>query len=184
MQINVNDVVLSVQEGDITAWQGEMIVNASNSGLYGGGGVDGAIHRAGGPGIAEECAVIRQKQGGILPGEAALTSAGRLAFRGVIHTVGPIWKGGKAGEAAVLARCYKSSLDLACAHGVKSLAFPNISTGIYNFPKELACKTALEAVVGFVRAKSPEELPLRQIDFVCFEHENAGLYGDILGNYS
>ncbi|MFD1907257.1 macro domain-containing protein [Paenibacillus rhizoplanae] len=95
----------------------------------------GAIHRAGGPGIAEECAVIRQKQGGILPGEAALTSAGRLAFRGVIHTVGPIWKGGKAGEAAVLARCYKSSLDLACAHGVKSLAFSEHQHGHLQLPE-------------------------------------------------
>jgi O-acetyl-ADP-ribose deacetylase (regulator of RNase III) len=93
MQITVNNVVISVSEGDITAWQGEMIVNASNSGLYGGGGVDGAIHRAGGPRIAEECAVIRQKQGGILPGQAAVTTAGLLPFRGVIHTVGPIWKG-------------------------------------------------------------------------------------------
>lgn len=98
MQIIINDVAVSVREGDITSWQGDMIVNASNSGLYGGGGVDGAIHRAAGPRIAEECAVIRQKQGGCLPGEAALTSAGRLPLLGIIHTVGPIWKGGSAGK--------------------------------------------------------------------------------------
>ncbi|NQX43912.1 macro domain-containing protein [Paenibacillus tritici] len=184
MQITVKDVVISVKEGDITAWQGEMIVNASNSGLYGGGGVDGAIHRAGGPRIAEECAVIRRKQGGILPGEAALTTAGQLSFRGIIHTVGPIWKGGTAGEAAVLSRCYKSSLDLACAHGVQSLAFPNISTGIYSFPKDLACKTALESVIQYIRGKNPAELPLRQIDFICFESDNARLYEAMLGTYS
>ena len=94
MQINVNNVVITSTKGDITNWQGDIIVNASNSGLFGGGGVDGAIHRAGGPQIAEECVKIRQKQGGCLPGEAALTSAGKLSARYIIHTVGPIWKGG------------------------------------------------------------------------------------------
>lgn len=184
MQITVNRIVLSVEQGDITAWNGEMIVNAVSSGLYGGGGVDGAIHRAGGPRIAEECAEIRCRQGGILPGEAALTSAGLLHFRGVIHTVGPIWKGGSAGEAEVLSRCYRSSLELACAQGVQSLAFPNISTGIYNFPKDLACRTALNSVIEYVRGKDPAELTLRRIDFVCFEHDNAELYRAELAAYS
>lgn len=184
MQITVNNVVISVSEGDITAWQGEMIVNASNSGLYGGGGVDGAIHRAGGPRIAEECAVIRQKQGGILPGQAAVTTAGLLPFRGVIHTVGPIWKGGTAGETAILSQCYSSSLSLACSNGARSVAFPNISTGIYNFPKELACKTALDSVVTYVREQISAELPLQQIEFICFEHDNAVLYEAMLKDYS
>ncbi|WNS45695.1 macro domain-containing protein [Paenibacillus sp. MMS20-IR301] len=180
MQIRVNDVILSVTEGDITAWQGDIIVNASNSGLYGGGPVDAAIHRAGGPRIAEECAAIRLKQGGILPGDAALTSAGMLSFRGIIHTVGPIWKGGSAGEAAVLSRCYVSSLDIACSQGARSIAFPNISTGLYNFPKDIACKTAVDTIIRYVRAVEPLVLPLRRIEFVCFEHENTLLYETML----
>jgi O-acetyl-ADP-ribose deacetylase (regulator of RNase III) len=183
MQITVNQVVISVSQGDITVWQGDMIVNASNSGLYGGGGVDGAIHRAGGPRIAEECAAIRQKQGGVLPGEAAVTSAGKLPFRGVIHTVGPIWKGGMAGEHAVLAKCYMSSLDLACAHGAHSIAFPNISTGIYNFPKELACRTALDTVIQYIRERKPADNPLQRIEFICYEHDNANLYAAMLEEY-
>lgn len=184
MPIRVDHVVISVSQGDITAWQGDMIVNASNSGLYGGGGVDGAIHRAGGPRIAEECAVIRQKQGGVLPGEAAVTSAGRLPFRGVIHTVGPIWKGGNAGESMVLANCYINSLDLACTHEARSIAFPNISTGIYNFPKELACKVALESVIQYVRDRRAADLKLQRIEFVCFEQDNADWYEATLQAHS
>lgn len=176
MQITVNNVVIAVHEGDITAWKGEIIVNASNSGLYGGGGVDGAIHRAGGPRIAEECAVIRQKQGGVLPGEAAVTTAGMLPFRAVIHTVGPIWKGGSAGETAILATCYKRSLDLACSLGAQSIAFPNISTGIYSFPKELACETAIKTVVRYIRDKSGAEFPLQRVEFICYERDNTELY--------
>lgn len=183
MQIIINNVAVSVSEGDITRWEGDMIVNASNSGLYGGGGVDGAIHRAGGPRIAEECAVIRQNQGGCLPGEAAVTSAGRLPFKGIIHTVGPIWKGGSAGEAGTLANCYISSLDLAISRGVQSIAFPNISTGVYNFPKDLACQTALRTVIDYVKAQDPRDCPLKRISFVCFEKDNAELYKETLQNY-
>lgn len=183
MQIIINDVAVSVSEGDITRWEGDMIVNASNSGLYGGGGVDGAIHRAGGPRIAEECADIRRKQGGCLPGEAAITTAGRLSFKGIIHTVGPIWKGGNAGEAGTLANCYISSLDLAVSRGVRSIAFPNISTGVYNFPKALACRTALGTVIDYVKAQNPRNFPLKQISFVCFEADNAELYKETLKSY-
>lgn len=183
MQITINDVAISVREGDITSWQGDMIVNASNSGLYGGGGVDGAIHRAAGPRIAEECAVIRQKQGGCLPGEAALTSAGRLPLLGIVHTVGPIWKGGGAGEADTLAKCYASSLDLACLKGARSIAFPNISTGVYNFPKALACEIALHTVIEYVAAQDSRLLPLKEISFICFEKGNAELYEETLKNY-
>ncbi|KUP22262.1 macro domain-containing protein [Paenibacillus sp. DMB5] len=183
MQVRINHVVISVSTGDITAWKGDIIVNASNSGLYGGGGVDGAIHRAGGPQIAAECAVIRQKQGGVMPGEAAFTTAGRLPNLGIIHTVGPIWKGGGAGEEATLARCYISSLDLACARGARSIAFPNISTGIYNFPKKLACETALSTVVDYVQSTEPDKLPLDTITFICFEPDNARLYEETLKTY-
>lgn len=183
MEVRIDHVIISVSSGDITAWKGDLIVNASNSGLYGGGGVDGALHRAGGPQIAAECAAIRQKQGGVMPGEAALTSAGRLPNLGIIHTVGPIWKGGGAGETATLARCYISSLDLACARGARSIAFPNISTGIYNFPRQLACETALSAVVNYVRGTEPDKLPLNNITFICFEQENARLYEETLRTY-
>jgi O-acetyl-ADP-ribose deacetylase (regulator of RNase III) len=183
MHIQLNSVDISVSVGDITAWTGDLIVNASNSGLYGGGGVDGAIHRAGGPQIAAECAVIRQKQGGILPGEAALTTAGRLPNLGIIHTVGPIWKGGGAGEAATLSKCYISSLDLACARGAQSIAFPNISTGIYNFPKLLACQTALSTVIQYVQGRDSRLMPLKTIAFICFEQDNAKLYEETLKSY-
>ncbi|XMB29062.1 macro domain-containing protein [Paenibacillus sp. BR2-3] len=176
-------MTISVSEGDITKWHGDIIVNASNSGLYGGGGVDGAIHRAGGPQIAEECSVIRQKQGGCLPGEAALTHAGRLPVRYILHTVGPIWKGGAGGEEAILAKCYRSSLDLACSKGAQSITFPNISTGIYNFPKGLACRTALHTVIQYVKEHEPGSLPLTRIDFICFERENAELYEAEIGRY-
>ncbi len=183
MQIHINHVDISVSVGDITNWQGDMIVNASNSGLYGGGGVDGAIHRAGGPQIAVECAVIRQKQGGILPGEAAVTTAGKLPYLGIIHTVGPIWKGGGAGEAATLAKCYISSLDMAIVRGAQSIAFPNISTGVYNFPKLLACQTALSTVVQYVSDRDSRLLPLKTIAFICFEQDNSKLYEETLKSY-
>ncbi|MBW4083393.1 macro domain-containing protein [Paenibacillus sp. S150] len=183
MRITINSVDISARQGDITAWQGDMIVNASNSGLFGGGGVDGAIHRAGGPQIAEECAAIRRKQGGILPGEAAVTGAGRLPLRGIIHTVGPIWKGGGAGENATLAKCYISSLDAACALGAQSIAFPNISTGVYNFPKALASQTAVHTVIDYVSERDSGGLPLKRIEFICYEKENADLYGETLSGY-
>ncbi|KWX77207.1 hypothetical protein AMQ84_13270 [Paenibacillus riograndensis] len=184
MPIIINQVTISACQGDITSWQGDMIVNASNSGLFGGGGVDGAIHRAGGPQIAEECAAIRRKQGGILPGEAAVTCAGKLPLLGIIHTVGPIWKGGGAGEIATLARCYLNSLDAACTQGARSIAFPNISTGVYNFPKALACQTALKTVVDYVKERGPGGLPLERIEFICFEKDNADLYDETLKRYS
>lgn len=183
MRIHINQVDISVVAGDITAWKGDMIVNASNSGLYGGGGVDGAIHRAGGPQIAAECAAIRQKQGGILPGEAAVTSAGRLPNLGIIHTVGPIWKGGSAGEAATLSKCYTSSLELACGREARSIAFPNISTGVYNFPRLLACQTALSTVIQYVQGRDSRLMPLETICFICFEQDNAELYERTLKSY-
>ncbi|WP_151734714.1 macro domain-containing protein ['Paenibacillus yunnanensis' Narsing Rao et al. 2020] len=180
MQVHIEQVLLEVIEGDITRWQGDYIVNAANSGLYGGGGVDGAIHRAGGRRIAEECAAIRQRQGKVLPGDAALTSAGSLPFRGIIHTVGPIWKGGSANETAVLAECYSTSLNLACAEGAQSIAFPNIGTGVYNFPKSAAAQIAVTSVVRFIREKTAANMPLKRIAFVCFEPDNAAIYRELL----
>ncbi|MCL6603605.1 MAG: macro domain-containing protein [Paenibacillus sp.] len=184
MQIIINNVTITTTQSDITKWQGDIIVNASNSGLFGGGGVDGAIHRAGGPRIAEECALIRQKQGGCLPGEAALTTAGMLSARFIIHTVGPIWKGGGGGEVNILAKCYRNSLELACSREAHSIAFPNISTGIYRFPKVLASKTAIETVIQYVQEHQSEALSLRNIDFICYDRENAELYVEELKNYN
>jgi len=184
MQIIIHNVTLNAVKGDITTWQGDIIVNASNSGLFGGGGVDGAIHRAGGPAIAEECAVIRKKRGGCLPGEAAITTGGNLPVRNIIHTVGPIWKGGGAGEEATLAKCYRSSLDLACAQGAHSIAFPNISTGIYNFPKELASKIAVHTVVQYVKECDSSVMSLKRIDFICYERDNADWYEKAFKSYN
>ncbi len=142
-------------EGDLTHEATDAIVNAANSSLLGGGGVDGAIHRAGGPAILEECRRIRETRGPLPPGEAVLTGAGRLPCRHVIHTVGPIWEGGERGEAETLARCYRSSLALAAAHDLRSLAFPSISTGAFGYPVERAASVATSAARDTLLAGSP-----------------------------
>lgn len=164
-------------QGDITQIGADAIVNAANSSLLGGGGVDGAIHRAGGPAILEECIQIRNKQGGCEIGEAVITTAGRLSARHVIHTVGPVWQGGNNRERELLSNCYRSVLKLAVAHGIKTLAFPNISTGIYRFPKAEAAAEAMAAVQEFV-ATHPHSL--EEISFVCFDDENHQLYEQLL----
>jgi len=164
-------------QGDITQIGTDAIVNAANSSLLGGGGVDGAIHRAGGPAILEECIQIRNKQGGCEIGEAVITTAGRLPARHVIHTVGPVWQGGNNRERELLSNCYRSVLKLAVAHGIKTLAFPNISTGIYRFPKAEAAAEAMAAVQAFV-ATHPHSL--EEISFVCFDDENHQLYEQLL----
>jgi O-acetyl-ADP-ribose deacetylase (regulator of RNase III) len=133
--------------GDITKLTGiDAIVNAANSSLLGGGGVDGAIHRAGGPKILDECRAIVARQGGCRVGEAVITSGGALAARFVIHTVGPVWDGGNKGEAEQLASCYRASLKLAVEHGIHSIAFPAISTGVYRFPKVEAARKAVTTI--------------------------------------
>ena len=124
----------------------DAIVNAANSSLMGGGGVDGAIHRAGGPEILDECRRIVARQGPLAPGEAVITPAGKLPSRHVIHTVGPVWSGGKRGEAETLARCYRNSLCLARAHALRTVAFPSISTGAFGYPVAEAARVALRAV--------------------------------------
>ncbi len=161
---------------DITKLEVDAIVNAANTQLIGGGGVDGAIHRAGGPAIDEECAVIREKQGGCPTGEAVITSAGNMKAKAVIHTVGPVWHGGKQGEEELLRSCYVNSLRLADENGFKTVAFPNISTGIYGFPKNLAAEIAISTVQNFY----PTEIAT--VFFVCFDEENYLLYQRILDN--
>jgi len=149
---------LELVQGDITRELTDAIVNAANSGLLGGGGVDGAIHRAGGTAILEECREIRERQGSLPAGEAVITSGGRLAARHVIHTVGPVWRGGGHAEAETLARCYRSSLELAAARGLSSVAFPAISTGVYGYPVDEAAAVALRTLREVLSAGSPVAL--------------------------
>ncbi len=163
---------ITLIQGDITKIACDAIVNAANSSLLGGGGVDGAIHRAGGKSILEEC----RKLNGCLAGRAKITGAGNLPCRYVIHTVGPVWRGGQSGEPALLKSCYVQSLSLAAAHGLKTIAFPNISTGVYGYPKEKAAQIALEAVRGFIA----ENGAIEEIIFCCFDAENLRLYQTLL----
>ncbi len=146
---------LELVRGDITHQNVDAIVNAANSSLIGGGGVDGAIHRAGGPAIVEDCRRIVARQGPLPAGEAAITTAGRLPCRHVIHTVGPVWRGGQHGEPETLARCYRNSLALAVSHGLSSIAFPSISTGVYGYPVAEAARVALHAIREVLAAGSP-----------------------------
>ena len=163
---------VELAQGDITREMVDAIVNAANSGLLGGGGVDGAIHNAGGPAILEECRAIRERQGTLPAGEAVITSGGRLAARHVIHTVGPVWRGGSHAEAETLARCYRSSLDLAAARGLSSVAFPAISTGVYVYPAEEAAAVALRTVSDVLRAGSPITL----VRCVLFSERHLEIY--------
>lgn len=160
---------------DITCVKTDAIVNAANTSLLGGGGVDGAIHRKGGIQILEECIAIRNKQGGCNVGEAVITSGGNLPSNFVIHTVGPVWNGDKEEKEILLAKCYKNSLNLAIKNNIKTIAYPNISTGIYHFPKELAAKIAIETVSNFEQKEQIEE-----VLFVCFDEENFKLYEELL----
>lgn len=168
--------MITVIKGDITKVQEDAIVNAANSSLMGGGGVDGAIHRAGGPRILKECKAIVDKQGGCKPGEAVITTAGLLPAKYVIHTVGPIWLGGSSGEPETLAGCYRNSLFLATDKECRSIAFPNISTGVYGYPKEAAAKIAVSTVQEFL---SITKEPL-DVVFVCFDDENYDLIETVL----
>src|SRR5687768_13697795 len=154
---------ITILKGDITKMETDAIVNAANSSLMGGGGVDGAIHRAGGPQILKECMEIRNRQGECKTGEAVITSAGNMKSRFVIHTVGPVWKGGDKREAELLANAYRNSLQLAVEHDCASIAFPNISTGVYGFPKDKAAQIALQTVKDFIEQNNQ----LKEVIFVC-----------------
>jgi O-acetyl-ADP-ribose deacetylase (regulator of RNase III) len=159
-------------QGDITRQPVSAIVNAANSSLLGGGGVDGAIHRAGGPAILEACRAIRARQGGCKTGEAVITTGGQLPASHVIHTVGPVWNGGHKGEPALLANCYRNSLRLAEENQLASVAFPGISTGIYGYPKPEAAAVAVREVRQWLAA---HEWP-QTVVFVVFDEENRWLY--------
>lgn len=163
-------------KGDITLVQADAIVNAANSSLLGGGGVDGAIHRKGGRKILEECQAIRSKQGGCETGEAVYTSAGMLPHKYVIHTVGPIWNGGNNNEEELLKKCYINSLKVATKLDVKTIAFPNISTGVYGYPKLQAAEIAIAAVKNFLETEDSDI----QVVFVCFDEDNYALYRQLL----
>ena len=167
---------ITLLKGDITKIKADAIVNAANSSLLGGGGVDGAIHRAGGAAILDECRQIRAKQGGCDTGEAVITTAGQLPAKYVIHTVGPVWNGGNKGEPELLANCYRNSLQLAVENGVKTIAFPNISTGVYHFPKPEAATIAIKEVQQFAAT----DKNIKEIFFVCFDDENYSLYRERL----
>ncbi len=162
---------IEVLKGDITKLAADAIVNAANSSLMGGGGVDGAIHRAGGPAILEECKAIVAKQGTCATGEAVITTGGNLPAKFVVHTVGPIWNGGRQNEREKLADCYRKSLQLAIDHHCKTIAFPNISTGVYRFPKEEAAAIAVNTVKDFLHSTDGIE----KVIFVCFDDENFNL---------
>ncbi len=168
--MRVGKTEITLVRGDITKQSVEAIVNAANSGLLGGGGVDGAIHAAGGPEILAECREIRETRGRCPPGEAVITTAGRLPARHVVHAVGPVWRGGNRGEAGLLASCHARSLALAAAHGDRTIAFPAISTGAYGYPVREAARVALGAAVRYAR----EHDHFDEIRFVLFsegDHE-------------
>jgi O-acetyl-ADP-ribose deacetylase (regulator of RNase III) len=161
---------IEIIKGDITKVRADAIVNAANASLMGGGGVDGAIHQAGGPAILQECLEIRKKQGKCGVGQAVITTAGNLPAKYVIHTVGPQWNEQTEGQEKELASCYQNSLKLAEEHQLKTISFPNISTGIYRFPKKGAAEIAIAAVQAHL-AKS-----LEKVFFVCFDQENYEIY--------
>lgn len=163
-------------QGDITRMEVDAIVNAANTGLQGGGGVDGAIHRAGGPSIMAECDEIRRRQGGCPTGEAVVTGAGNLPARWVIHTVGPVWRGGSRDEDRLLASAYRNSLRVAVENGARSVAFPGISTGVYGFPQERAARIAVEEVRKFLE----QDQTIERVVFVCFNSNTLTLYRELL----
>lgn len=171
-----NKMKISVEQGDITIISANAIVNAANTSLLGGGGVDGAIHKTGGVQILEECRAIRNRQGGCKTGEAVYTSGGNLVAEYVIHTVGPVWCGGNKNEEELLSRCYENSLRIAEDLNVKVIAFPNISTGIYNFPKELAAEIAVRTV----KIHKSQKDSIEEVLFICYDQENYEIYKRLL----
>jgi len=164
--------MIEIIQADITTVKADAIVNAANSTLLGGGGVDGAIHRAGGSSILEECKQIRNRQGGCKTGEAVITTAGNLPAKFIIHTVGPVWHDGDSNEDELLASCYKNSLAIAAEKDIRSIAFPGISTGVYRFP----LYKAAEIAIGTVRNCLPQHPGIEKVYFVCFDQLNFEIY--------
>ena len=176
IKFEVGETAVHLVKGDITEMETDAIVNAANSSLMGGGGVDGAIHRKGGPKILEECKEIRATQFplGLPPGKAVITSAGNLKTKKVIHTVGPVWHGGNRGEPEILADAYQNSLLIAVANGIKSVAFPSISTGAYGYPIKNASRIALKTVKNFLEKTGK----LVKVVFVLFSQGDIEVYMD------
>lgn len=172
----INKTRLSLLQGDITRQGSDAIVNAANPSLMGGSGVDGAIHRAGGPAILEECKQIVSREGRLPTGEAVITTGGNLEASYVIHTVGPVWHGGKSGEPELLASAYRQSLRVAVEKGLKSVSFPSISTGAFGYPVRLAAAVALETVVNFLH----QEESLEDVVFVLFDNATYQIYAEAL----
>ncbi len=172
----VNQAKLSIIQGDITTQATDAIVNAANSGLMGGGGVDGAIHRAGGPAILEECKQIVARQGRLPAGQAVITTAGNMKAKHVIHTVGPIWHGGSQGEPELLASAYRESLKLAAENNLSSISFPSISTGAYGYPVDKASRIALKTVASFLSKTTS----IKEVIFVLFDNRTLDAYNDTL----
>ncbi len=168
--------MIKVILGDITTIPVDAIVNAANNSLMGGGGVDGAIHRAGGRDILDECRAIVARQGRCKTGEAVITTAGNLPARFVIHTVGPVWAGGNRGEDEELSNAYRNSLKLATENKVEIISFPNISTGVYKFPKQRAVEIAVATVKDFLE----KDKRIRDVIFMCFDRENFEIYDRLL----
>lgn len=166
---------IKLLQADITTVEVDAIVNAANSSLLGGGGVDGAIHRKGGSDILEACQAIRAKQGKCKTGEAVITVAGKLPALKVIHTVGPVYNNGGEKKEIQLANCYKNSIKLLVENNLKTIAFPNISTGIYKFPKRRAAEIAIETILNLDNSQNIET-----VYFVCFDEENYGIYKELL----
>jgi O-acetyl-ADP-ribose deacetylase (regulator of RNase III) len=175
--ININNTVLSIIQGDITTQETDVIVNAANSGLMGGGGVDGAIHRAGGLAILEECKQIVKRQGRLPAGKAVITTGGNLPAKYVIHTVGPVWHGGNNGEPEILASAYRESLTLAADNNLESVSFPSVSTGVYGYPVEKAASVAISAVKNFLEKG---ETSIKEVVFVLFDSRTYSVYAQQL----
>ncbi|OJU91366.1 O-acetyl-ADP-ribose deacetylase [uncultured Acinetobacter sp.] len=170
---------ISILKGDITQIAVDAIINAANTSLLGGGGVDGAIHRRGGVAILAECQKIRAKQGGCAVGEAVITTAGDLPAKYVIHTVGPTWLNGEKNEPILLENAYRNSFKLADHLGLKTIAFPNISTGIYRFPKQLAAQIAFKVINDELK----QSQSVQEVIFVCFDDENFNLYQSLKDDF-
>ena len=172
-EVAVGGLKLRIIHGDITKQGTDAIVNAANSSLMGGGGVDGAIHRAGGPAILEECKEVVSRQGRLPTGKAVITTGGNLKARYVIHTVGPVWRGGDRGESELLASAYQESVRLAVENKLSSISFPSISTGVYGYPVDQAAKVAVSAVAAFLH-RNPAAL--EEVIFVLFDSKTFAAY--------
>jgi len=176
-QATINQAKLTIVQGDITLQATDAIINAANPSLMGGGGVDGAIHRAGGPAILEDCKRIVAEQGSLPTGRAVITTGGNLQAKHVIHTVGPVWYGGSRDEARLLGSAYQESLRLVVEHGLRSVSFPSISTGAYGYPVDQAAMVAMKAVVSFLEEKTA---PIQEVVFVLFDSRTYQVYCSVL----